>query len=668
MRIWADIKFISTAILTVATLAVGTGAHAQSSTLLSPLPQNQLRDASPAQTGYLQVLQDKPTTGSLQLVQVDPTALDAKTVGIPLQDGRTLQVDGVRKTTRSATDFSWYGTLPNGGNAMLVVQNGDIVGSIRNGTDLYQIMPIGGGVHALIAADQTKVPPEHPPGALPEAPRSASPDRRSDVASPTSADAAADSVRIDVLVPYTTAVASAVANIGALIQLAVDESNQAYAQSNAGVVMRLVGTMQVAYTEYTGSSDPFTNALNDVTNGTGVMAAVHTKRDAVGADEVALLISDTTYCGLGWLNSTQDLAYVAVAYNCATGYYSFAHEIGHNFGARHDPQVDPTTTPYPYAHGFLNGNSWRTIMAYANYCNNCPRIQYFSNPNVFYQGVATGNASASDNARVHRERVATIAAFRADATSPLFASTLPSSRSIQVGTAATAFATIINTGAAATNCGIAPVTSTPSTFAFQTTSSTTNALTGSPNTRVPIATNGSQSYVVAYTATGAMASTDVAMDYGCSGVSSVVPIVGINTLKLTFSSTPVPDMIAVGLTTSNDGYAHLTGSGQSGFFVIATSNIGVTSTLTAKAVPFNSSIPITALVCETTPATGVCKAPPAASVTRVVNQNDTATWAAFITASAAVAADPAANRLSFQFTDAGGVIRGSTSVAVTTTP
>lgn len=650
------------------------GAHAQSSTLLAPLPQNQLRDATPAQTGYLRVLQDKKTTGSLQLVQVDIGALGAKTVAIPLADGRVLQVDGVRKTTRSASDFSWFGTLPNGGNAMLVVQNGDITGSVRDGTDLYQIMPVSGGVHALIAVDQSKVPPEHPPGALPEAPRGASPDRQGldrqgDASSTaTQGEAAADSVRVDVLVPYTNAVAAAVSNIGALIQLAVDESNQAYAQSNAGVVLRLVGTMQVNYTEYAGTSDPFSNALNDVTNGTGVMAAVHTRRDALGADEVALLISDSTYCGLGWLNSTENLGYVAVAYNCATGYYSFAHEIGHNFGARHDPQVDATTTPYAYAHGFHNGNAWRTIMAYGDYCGNCPRLQYFSNPSVLYQGVAMGTSATSDNARVHRERVATIASFRPDATSPLYAATLPSSRSIQVGSTATAFATIVNTGVAATGCGIVPITSTPATFTFQTTNSSTNALSGSANTRVPIAANGSQSYVVAYAATGTMTTTDVRMDYGCSGVTSAIPIVGVNTLKLTYSSSPVPDMIAVGLTASNDGYSHLTGSGQTGVFVISTANIGVAGTLTARAVAFNGSIPVTTLVCETTPSTGVCKNPPSATVTRVVNQNDTATWTAFITATAAVAPDPAVNRVSFEFVDSGSVVRGSTSIAVTTSP
>jgi hypothetical protein len=52
----------------------------------------------------------------------------------------------------------------------------------------------------------------------------------------------------------------------------------------------------------------------------------------------------------------------------------------------------------------------------------------------------------------------------------LMAAVLPSSRSVQVGTPATAFATIINAGQeTAIGCGISPLTSIPTTFTYQTT-------------------------------------------------------------------------------------------------------------------------------------------------------------------------------------------------------
>ena len=63
----------------------------------------------------------------------------------------------------------------------------------------------------------------------------------------------------------------------------------------------------------------------------------------------------------------------------------------------------------------------------------------------------------------------------------LMAAVLPSSRSVQVGTPATAFATIINTASnMATGCTISPLTSIPATFTFQTTDPATNQLSSSP--------------------------------------------------------------------------------------------------------------------------------------------------------------------------------------------
>ena len=49
-----------------------------------------------------------------------------------------------------------------------------------------------------------------------------------------------------------------------------------------------------------------------------------------------------------------------------------------------------------------------------------------------------------------------------------------------------------------------------------------------------------------------------------------------------------------------------------------------------------------------------------------INTNATPPFAIFGTASAAIANSPAINRIFVRFTDAGGVTRGSTSVAVQT--
>ena len=82
----------------------------------------------------------------------------------------------------------------------------------------------------------------------------------------------------------------------------------------------------------------------------------------------------------------------------------------------------------------------------------------------------------------------------------IVAAVLPSSRSVQVGTTATAFATIINAGTVtATSCGIELLSSIPANFSYQTTDSATNALIGRPDTPVNIAPGRLQTYVFSLT-------------------------------------------------------------------------------------------------------------------------------------------------------------------------
>ena len=133
--------------------------------------------------------------------------------------------------------------------------------------------------------------------------------------------------------------------------------------------------------------------------------------------------------------------------------------------------------------------------------------------------------------------------------SPFVASVLPSSRSVQMGVPATAFATIINTGSStAMDCGLVPMTNVPANFVFQATNPATNRMTGAPNTSVSIAPGAAQSYVFAFTPTAPMASTDVQLRFGCAD-SSLAPInPGLNTLLFSVSSTPVPDIVALAAT------------------------------------------------------------------------------------------------------------------------
>src|SRR5262249_35431239 len=73
----------------------------------------------------------------------------------------------------------------------------------------------------------------------------------------------------------------------------------------------------------------------------------------------------------------------------------------------------------------------------------------------------------------------------------LVAAVLPWSRSVMVGSVATAFVTIVAAGTeAATGCTIAPTTTVPAIFHFQSTDPATNAVTGTPDKPVDIPAGG----------------------------------------------------------------------------------------------------------------------------------------------------------------------------------
>jgi virginiamycin B lyase len=251
--------------------------------------------------------------------------------------------------------------------------------------------------------------------------------------------------------------------------------------------------------------------------------------------------------------------------------------------------------------------------------------------------------------------------------SPLVSAVLPSSRSAEVGNAITAFATMINSGSsAATGCAIAPVTPVPANFVYQTTNPMTNALTGSPNTPVSISAGQPQSFVIAFTPNAPVVPTAVVLGFDCSGLAAASSSAGLNTLLYSASTTPVPDVVALGATASNDGTLHITGASGSNAFAVATVNVGASSTVTAAANTGSATLPLAIFLCQTNPQSGQCLAPPTASVSTTINANATPTFAFFATASGAVPFIPQTNRIFVQFSDANGIIRGSTSVAVET--
>lgn len=247
------------------------------------------------------------------------------------------------------------------------------------------------------------------------------------------------------------------------------------------------------------------------------------------------------------------------------------------------------------------------------------------------------------------------------------AAVLPTSRSIEVGATANVFAAIANAGfITARGCGVAPVTNLPGTFAFQTTDPATNVVTGSPNTPVSITGRALQTYVLAFTPTAPFPPTEVQLSFTCANSPPAVIFPGLNTVLLSASSTPVPDIIALAATLDSDGIVNIAGTDGSGVFAVATVNVGAGGGIMASADTGATALPVGLAICETNPGTGACLAPPSPTVTTTINAGATPTFGVFVTGAGTVPFAPALNRVFVRFKDAGAVTRGATSVAVRT--
>jgi hypothetical protein len=248
----------------------------------------------------------------------------------------------------------------------------------------------------------------------------------------------------------------------------------------------------------------------------------------------------------------------------------------------------------------------------------------------------------------------------------LVASVLPSSRSIQVGTTATAFASIINTGSApACGVGISLPSGIVASFKYNETVCSSNVIKGADDTPVNIAPGEVACFVISIGADGPFDPSELGFNFSGSNAAPVDGLDGINTLLMSASDDPVPDMVALAATVQNDGIVHVPVSGT-GVFAVATSNLGVGATIVASANTGETSLPVSVVLCQTNPVTSACISAIGPSVTTLVAPGATPTFGIFVTATGPVPLDPAANRIFVVFTDQTEAIRGRTSVAVAT--
>jgi hypothetical protein len=380
----------------------------------------------------LERLLGNPSTRDVKLVNVDASASDAAQIQLTV-GGRLITADRSRAEHTATGSDVWYGRVQHSRNVgysprettadplndvVLVRHGNQITGTVRVDGQLYRIRPLPSGATAVVEVDENRMPADHPEDAYRAIFDAAARDRigamgkpcRTNCGGGTPVDPGPTQTIRVLVVATNDAIAAYGGDMQALVELAVAESNQGYINSNIGINMVLANYSTTTYATAGMSTD--LSRFRGTSD--GYMDGIHAVRDSSAADVGMLVANDASACGLAsGIGSTAATAFATAYWDCITGYYSFAHEIGHLQSARHDPATDSSTSPYAYGHGYREpSNAWRTVMAYNCTGAGCPRLNYWSNPSVTYGGVPMGTYDKSHNQRVLVETKATVAGFR----------------------------------------------------------------------------------------------------------------------------------------------------------------------------------------------------------------------------------------------------------------
>jgi hypothetical protein len=212
---------------------------------------------------------------------------------------------------------------------------------------------------------------------------------------------AADAYTYDVLILYTPATAFwAGSSLVPIAQHMVDYANAAYANSWIPVRARIAAFRQIQYAE--------TGYLSVDLQWLKRNRKVVSMKRSVGADIAYMLVNGAFdamgMAGLPIYQRPASLKPEAFAVGIWNGdELLLAHEIGHNFGAQHDPlhAAPPSQNMFPYGYGYYRDGVFRTVMSYFDQCYyGCPAIPAFSTPYTTYAGYPVGVEFVYENARV----------------------------------------------------------------------------------------------------------------------------------------------------------------------------------------------------------------------------------------------------------------------------
>lgn len=197
-------------------------------------------------------------------------------------------------------------------------------------------------------------------------------------------------------------------------------ANQAFVDSNIGVTLRTVHTRLAAGAVAPNALDNIDAMFAATSGGTFAGVDLRALRARYGADLVSFFRVQDLYargvCGVAFfplnLRAGVNVVMDGESGGSVCDTYTFAHEVGHNFGARHQRAADANPSP---GHAFVRPGQLTTIMA--TFGTGRPdrhrTLGYFSNPRIACGNLPCGAAGSEDNAGVMNANAGRVADYLA---------------------------------------------------------------------------------------------------------------------------------------------------------------------------------------------------------------------------------------------------------------
>ncbi len=423
--------FIQTGLFVIIS-SIGFSLQAQDTPFIQSVSADQVPD-SPEMAAYRERLRKNPNITGYHFVKLNALATSQKDgiLLLRIPDGPAITAIASHVKYESDNEYEWIGkTDDDRGTVIVISKAGRVCAHVSTPAGVYEVFPAPSRLYCLQEIDSEKA---WDVGCATTT-SAAKPDNgRTATVEPAAKQEDNPNAKMQpcqaltyprVLVLYTPKALTLAGNLTNLtdhVNLSISQFdsciyNSGITSAAALVLAGIAPLNNLAETEF---------ITNDLNNLAGNVTAQNL-RNQYQADIVVLLTNSQYQQGdTRGKSKTVTLensnSYSIVELWCATSHKTFAHEVGHLYGCRHD---DDNSAPPSYAKGYkikvLGFTVDRTMMVGNGITGDQAknRLLNFSNPNIQVSGRATGTNDENNALRI-TESHPIVGAFRPDPANPL---------------------------------------------------------------------------------------------------------------------------------------------------------------------------------------------------------------------------------------------------------